>query len=468
MRLPATPIPPLPVLSPREAAPRALGAALAVGVLGDLLLFGTPLGLNFPVLVAAMLAALAWLAARTGRPVTLGAALLGALALAFAAASAWRDAPTLVALDVLGVLTALCALVPAVLHGDALAVDRAGPIAYVAGAAATGGRVAFGAPVLVARALEAAPLPTTAAVAGLGTLARGGLLASPVLLVFGALLVSADPTFARLLERAFGWNGGLLAEHVAMTAFVSWGAGGVLFAALLDRRAPRADGVPDVLTAVGLEMRAGLRRIGLGVREVTVALGLIDVLLVGFGVLQLRWLFGGAASLQAAGLTVAEYARRGFFELAAVSMLALPLLLVAHGVVGEGTPSPGSRRAHHAFRAAAGVLVALVLVLLASAADRMRLYVDAYGLTQDRFYASALMTWLGVVFVWAGMTLLRGRAAPFALGTLLSGWAFVLGLHVVNPDARIADVNSARAAAGRPLDAAYLRALGADAAPALA
>ncbi len=453
-------------LTAREAAPRALAAAVGIGVLGDLLLFGQPLGLNLPVLVLALLAALGWLAWRTGRPPTLAALLLGGLALAFAAAPAWRDAPTLVALDVLALLSVLCALVPAVLHGDALAVDRAGPLAYVAGAVSNGARAAFGAPMLAARAIEATPVGATAAAARLGTLARGALLAAPVLLVFGLLLASADPAFERLVGRAFGWSGELLFEHLAAIAIVSWGAGGLLYAALLDRRAPRDASHPDALTAAGLALRARLRAVGIGVRETTVALGLVDALLVGFGALQLRWLFGGAGALEAAGLTVAEYARRGFFELAAVAALALPLLLVAHGVVGG--EAHGSRRAERAFRIAAGVLVVLVLVLLASAADRMRLYLDAFGLTQARFYASALMVWLGAVFAWAAATLLRGRAAPFALGTLVSAWAFLLALHVVNPDARIATTNLARAAAGEPLDAAYLHGLSTDAAPALA
>jgi hypothetical protein len=44
----------------------------------------------------------------------------------------------------------------------------------------------------------------------------------------------------------------------------------------------------------------------------------------------------------------------------------------------------------------------------------------------------------------------------------------VLALNLYNPDARIARVNLARAEAGRVFDAAYLRELSADAAPALA
>jgi hypothetical protein len=207
--------------------------------------------------------------------------------------------------------------------------------------------------------------------------------------------------------------------------------------------------------------------VGVGVREVTVAIGLVDALFLTFGALQVGWLFGGTTALASAGVTVAEYARRGFFELVVVAALALPMLLLAHGLVGEGTPSPQSRRAHRHFRIAAGALIALVLVLLVSAADRMRLYLTAFGLTEQRFYASAFMAWLGVVFAWAGATLLRGRVAQFALGTLVSGWAWVLLMHAVNPDARIVNVNVARAARGLELDAEYLAGLSTDAAPAL-
>jgi hypothetical protein len=97
----------------------------------------------------------------------------------------------------------------------------------------------------------------------------------------------------------------------------------------------------------------------------------------------------------------------------------------------------------------------------------MRLYTESFGLTEARFYASAFMAWLGVVFAWAAASLLRGRAAPFAVGALVSAWLWVLALHAVNPEARIVGVNAARAVAGRPFDVAYVTALSADATPAL-
>jgi hypothetical protein len=452
----------LPALPQPAVARRALGASLALGALADALLRAQPLGLNLVVLTTALLVALAALARRRERPITLGAALLGGLALLFAVAPAWRDAPALAMLALLALCTVLCALAAAVLHGGALALDHAGPLAYVGGAIATGARVALGAPTLASRAVETAPIAAPATLAGVGTLARGGLLAAPVLLVFGALLVSADPAFARLVDALFAWNGGVALEHVAVTIVAAWFAGGYLYAALL---APAA---PDGLAAPAGLLRDALRRAGVGVREVTVAIGLVDALLLTFGALQMGWLFGGARALASAGTTVAEYARRGFFELVAVAALALPLLLLAHGIAEQSAQDAAARRARRRFQLVAGVLVALMLVLLLSAADRMRLYLDAFGLTTARFYASAIMGWLGVVFAWAGATLLRGRAAPFALGTLVSAWAWVLLLHAVNPEARVVAVNAARAARGLALDAEYLAGLGADAAPALA
>ncbi|MGZ8493275.1 MAG: DUF4153 domain-containing protein, partial [Gemmatirosa sp.] len=272
-------LPALPALPQPAVARRAMGASLALGVLGDLLLRAQPLGLNLVVLTVALLAALAALARRREQPLTLGAALLGGLALLFAAAAAWRDAPALALLAMLALWTVLCALAAAVLHGDALAVDHAGPLAYLGGAVVTGARVGLGAPLLASRAGEAAPLAAPATIAGLGTLARGGLLAAPALLVFGVLLVAADPAFERAVHTLFAWDGGIAMQHVAVATVGAWLAGGYLYAALL---APAAT---DGLASPAATLRAQLRRANVGVREVTVAIGLVDVLFLSFGAL---------------------------------------------------------------------------------------------------------------------------------------------------------------------------------------
>src|SRR4029079_10528966 len=138
--------------------------------------------------------------------------------------------------------------------------------------------------------------------------------------------------------------------------------------------------------------------------------------------------------------------------------LSLPLLHAADWLLGE-RDRPVLRR----FRVLALLMLLLLDVMLASALFRMRLYTAEYGLTELRFYTTAFMGWLVLVFGWFVATVLRGRRERFGTGALVAGWLVLAGLNLANPDAIIAGVNLDRAARGRPLDRAYAAALSADA-----
>ncbi len=63
----------------------------------------------------------------------------------------------------------------------------------------------------------------------------------------------------------------------------------------------------------------------------------MNLLFLAFVLVQLRFLFGGSGlEEQRVGLTYAEYARHGFFELVVVAVLVLPLILGAD-VAAKGT-----------------------------------------------------------------------------------------------------------------------------------
>jgi uncharacterized protein DUF4153 len=109
----------------------------------------------------------------------------------------------------------------------------------------------------------------------------------------------------------------------------------------------------------------------------------------------------------------------------------------------------------------------LLDVMLASALYRMRLYTVQFGLTEQRFYTTAFMGWLVLVFGWFAATVLRGRRERFGTGALLAGWLVLACLNLANPDGIIARVNLDRAFAGRPFDVEYAERLSADALPAL-
>ena len=112
----------------------------------------------------------------------------------------------------------------------------------------------------------------------------------------------------------------------------------------------------------------------------------VDALFVFFVALQIAYLFGGIDTLNATGLTYSSYARRGFFELIAVAVLAGSLLFAVELVVSKRT---------RFYVGAALTLALATLVIVVSAAYRMQLYQLAYGWTEQRFYALAGIAWLG-------------------------------------------------------------------------
>src|SRR5688572_28307768 len=161
-----------------------------------------------------------------------------------------------------------------------------------------------------------------------------------------------------------------------------------------------------------------------------------------------------------ADLTYAQYARSGFFELVATAALVVPILLVA-----DWAAIPGRSRARNVLRATTLVLVVLLVGVIASAAYRMQLYQEAYGLTEQRLYVSVIIVWLTAVLGWLVVTVLRGRRERFAFGAIVAGLISIASLHVLNPHALIARVNLDRAANGAEYDGAYLTSLSADAVP---
>lgn len=278
--------------------------------------------------------------------------------------------------------------------------------------------------------------------------ARGTIMAVPPLLILTALLTSADPVFEHVLHAALIDSLEPLLEHLLFAGVIAWLTSGYLRAFLVS---------DDVVME-----RVRLPRPTIAPAEIAVALSLLNLLFIAFLVVQVRYLFGGSGLVEVTeGLSYAEYARRGFFELLAATAFVVPVLLIADWAAA------GDALRRRVLRATSISLVVLLGGVLASAAYRMWLYQGAYGLTEDRLYGSMVMVWLAVVLAWLTLTVLRGRRRGFAFGAVVAGLACIAALHALNPHALIARVNISRAAAGAEVDGAYLRTLSADAVPTL-
>ncbi len=353
-----------------------LGAATLAGVLGDALLRAAPWGLNAFLCTVVLIAAAWWLVRRHHVAVTHDALWLAGAALLVASNFVARDATILHLFDAVG-LVILLAVASLSLKGVALRGRQAWH--YVHAGIAGALDAWLGVIPLVGHDVTWRELPSEGRMRQVRGAALGAALAFPLLVVFGGLFTSADSVFGTVVAGAFDVDFGDLLSHVVL--FAVWGAlvAGYFRGALIRSLVPASEG------------ESGL---SLGIIPVATALGLVDLLFLVFVVIQLRYLFGGATLVVAAGgLTYAEYARRGFFELVTASALVLPLLTGADWLLRH-EPAEHQRT----FRQLATVLLLLLAVVMASALERMRLYVSAYGLSEIRLYSTAFMLYLAGVY----------------------------------------------------------------------
>jgi hypothetical protein len=252
--------------------------------------------------------------------------------------------------------------------------------------------------------------------------------------------------------------------HLLLILVAAYVSAGGLQVALLDSERTAPYEVRRELPAEGDTQPLVLPRWHkfLGCTEALTVLLSVDLLFGGFMLVQGAYFFGGMDTLDRTGMTYAEYARRGFFELLAVTGLALGLLwslaLVTRWL---------QRWQGRAFNGASVVLIVLMLGLLASAFQRMLLYEQAYGFTRLRLYTHSFMIWLAVVLLVFLVALLRNRLQLFASGTVATGLIYLAALNIANPDALIVRENIARYQVSGKLDTYYLSRLSADAIPPL-
>jgi len=415
--------------------------AVALGLLGDHLvrarLWGSNVTLGL-IAVAGTAALLRW-ERRPGHADN-RATWPWLAAAAFAAMWSLRDAPLLLGADLLAALAlSSLPLVPAARLTGAGALETL----------AAPGRAAWHAAVGVFRLAPelGPPARRVLATSRVTSVAGGLLLALPAVLVFGALFASADPVFGAAVSSLINADLRSLASHAVVTGVLSWAIAGYLWAlASPPRTYPIRQPQP-----------------GLSALAVLTILGAVALVFTAFVATQAGSLFGGEAFIrERTGLTYAEYARRGFFQMIVASGLSLPLVYAAPFVIG-GAPEG---REGLSLRSLLTLQLGLTALVLLSALWRMGLYVRAYGLTEDRVYGTAVMLWIGATIAVFARTVLRGRPAGAAFGSVVAA-ALLLGvLNLANPQAFIARYNLAHPGP-RGADVAHLARLGADAVPVL-
>lgn len=277
---------------------------------------------------------------------------------------------------------------------------------------------------------------------------KGVLMALPVLIVFGILFSNADLVFSEFLNGIADITvSEVVMQYIALLglafilgfSYLSF----VFFPKPLSR--PPAQSAETVVTE------------GKGV-EVLVFLGLIATLFIIFIGFQITYLFGGDTNIVSAGFTYAEYARRGFWELLAVSILSLLVLLATEKYAGA------EMKKENKFIIPAMILIVEVGIVMFSAFKRLSLYIDAYGMTSQRFYVAGAILLLLVLFILLAVKFLKSKSEQFfAFSTLLSMIVFLIVVNAINPDSYIAKSNIERYNQTGKVDVFYVGGLSSDA-----
>ena len=146
----------------------------------------------------------------------------------------------------------------------------------------------------------------------------------------------------------------------------------------------------------------------------------VYVLFIG---LQARYLFSAFFGILPEAYTYAQYARQGFFELCVIALLNASFLIAMNGCAK--TP----RRKNRGLLLENGILGALTLLLLTTAASKLGMYIVAYGFTVKRCISSIFLIWLFLVFIL--VLIYQKKNIPLVRWSVFAGAVFFTLLCVL-------------------------------------
>lgn len=277
-----------------------------------------------------------------------------------------------------------------------------------------------------------------------GSVILGLLITVPVIAILIPLLMSADAAFEGLMDRLpkMDWDELFCTALLGFcTACVFYTRGTAL------HHLPKAEREP---------------RTRKGLNSITVNTVLVAVVFV-YGVYlisQLAYFVGGFAGILPEEYTLAQYARRGFFEMAWLCAINLTLMALSMGLVSARGKAP------LATRLLCLGLGAVTLFLVCAASAKMFLYIGSYGLTRLRVLTEVFMLWLAAVTVCVCVWLFRPRT-PYLKFALVLGLALCAVLMWADVDTQVARYNVQAYQSGKleTVDMVYLRDLGYSAVP---
>lgn len=219
----------------------------------------------------------------------------------------------------------------------------------------------------------------------------GVLISVLLLFIILPLLLSSDMVFSELFHRVFQipdfevWNFGLVIEHIALFVIGVMCCYG-FFKGMCERSLKtEAKEFPKTASIIGITIHT-----------------VIAVLYVVYCFIQILYLFIGFGKGLPAGVTYAEYARTGFFELLFVSCINFLLVAISNAVFIE----------NKILKILLFVISGCTFIMIGSSGYRMILYVRQYHLTFLRVF---VLWFLGVMVLFMSGLMISMKKKDFSL-----------------------------------------------------
>ena len=282
-----------------------------------------------------------------------------------------------------------------------------------------------------------------------GAVLLGLLIMVPVMAIVISLLVKADAAF----ESVMNFLPEIKLEELLTTAIFGFFA----FCVFYTRGVSLVNEFPKEDASTGKSR---------GLNKITMNTVLIGLCLV-YGVYllsQLAYFVSGFAGIVPEGYSMAEYARRGFFEMAWLCAINMGLTLLSVSLVCKSNgKAPLSTRLLCLF------LGIVTLFMVAASSAKMLTYIGGYGLTRLRVMTQLIIVFFGLMAVTVSVGLFVEK--PWYMPVLLIG-ALIIGGSAfwVDVDTVVAtyNVNAYQNGVLSTVDVGYLGTLSSGAIPQIA
>lgn len=209
----------------------------------------------------------------------------------------------------------------------------------------------------------------------------------PTVIIFA--LLSYDESFSVLMEKMFNFEDFDLFRYIVkLILAIPFGAYAYsIYISSVDKKCEH------ILSSD--KRRTSITKIQF-VPQITVLVAVLPILFlyIVFFVSQFKYYVSGFTSVLPQGFSYAQYAREGFFELCTVSVINLVIIISISLFIKR---KKGKRSV--LLKIISIILSVFTLVLISTALAKMSMYIDCYGLTPKRVYATWFMIVLALVFV---------------------------------------------------------------------